>query len=237
MYRDADLSELENRLEYTFADRGLLERALCHASYINEAGGADSDSNERLEFLGDAVLGLGIAAYLYEKAPKVGEGKLTAMRAGLVRSDSLADLAREIDLGRYLRLGKGAEKNGERENGSVLEDAFEAVMGAVYLDGGASESRRVVRRIFTEKLDEQLRAAYGGENYYDYKTNLQIELQRNGCAEIRYETVSESGPDHSKTFCVRVSSGGAALGEGEGKTKKHAEQHAAKMALEALGCI
>jgi len=235
--RAEGLAALEQAIGYRFYDRSLLAQALCHSSYANEAADGAIESNERLEFLGDAVLELAITSLIFERCTRCGEGQLTTLRANLVRTETLAQMARRIGLGAHLLLGKGAEKNGERENDSVLEDAFEAMLGAVFLDGTAAAARKVVRLLFSDTVEEQLRLIWGGERFYDYKTTLQIELQRDGSRVIRYETIDESGPDHDKTFRVRVLVGGDVLGEGEGKTKKRAEQHAAKMALEGIGCI
>jgi ribonuclease-3 len=237
MHEDGDLAALEENIGYRFSDRSLLVQALRHASHVNESGDDSLSSNERLEFLGDAALGFVVAALLYEQCAAYGEGSLTTLRAKLVRTESLAEMARRIDLGRFLLLGKGAEKNGERQNDTVLENAFEAVVGAVYLDGTAAAAHTVVRNLFLGKLKYELGRIRADRSFYDYKTTLQIELQRDGAAEIRYETVSETGPDHNKTFCVRVCLNGETLGEGEGKTKKSAEQNAAKIALEEMACI
>ncbi|MDR1816030.1 MAG: ribonuclease III [Clostridiales Family XIII bacterium] len=231
---DEQLTAFEERLGYAFCDRELLKRALRHSSYVNEIGGAGLESNERLEFLGDAVLECTVTALLFERGSGYSEGVLTAVRARLVRTDSLARMARRLGLGGLLLLGRGAERGGERDNDTVLEDAFEALIGAVFLDGTAALAQRVVRRLFTDEVDGQIRHIAHGERYFDYKTTLQIELQRGGAADIRYETVSESGPDHDKTFVVRVLHNGRPLGEGTGKTKKAAEQAAAEQALGGL---
>jgi len=228
-----DIAILEARLGYSFCDRTLLERALCHTSYINENPGERGTSNERLEFLGDAVVELGVTTLIYNECDRFSEGKMTALRAKLVRTESLAHIARKIGLGEFLKLGKGADRSGERENDTVLENAFEAVMGAVFLDGTAAAARRVIREIFLPELEEQIDGQEVTGDIYDYKTRLQIELQRGGAARIHYKIVSESGPDHDKTFRVRVE-GGSFSGEGEGKTKKAAEQNAAKAALESI---
>ncbi|MDR1797637.1 MAG: ribonuclease III [Clostridiales Family XIII bacterium] len=232
-------AELEESLGYVFFDRALLERAFCHSSFANEAADEAIRSNEQLEFLGDAVLELAVTSLIYERSARYGysEGILTAVRAQLVRTSSLAAMARKLGLGRWLKLGRGAEKNGERENDTVLEDTFEALVGAIYLDGTAAHARLIVRRLFEAPVDAELRTLGAGERYFDYKTTLQIELQRGGVANIRYETVSESGPDHDKTFVVHVLLDGEWLGEGKGKTKKTAEQAAAKAALQSIGIV
>jgi len=224
-------SALEARIGYRFSDPALLARALSHTSWVNESSDPEERSNETLEFLGDAVLELGVSALIYERCEGLGEGVMTTLRARLVRSESLASMARMLDLGAFLRLGVGAERGGERENDSVLEDAFEALLGAIYLDGGAEAARFAVRRLFETEIEAQASRLSGGGSIHDYKTLLQIELQKSGPVEIRYETLSEEGPDHGKTFTVRVSANGVPLGEGSGRTKKAAEQAAAQAAL------
>jgi ribonuclease-3 len=231
------LTEIQSRLGYDFRDPALLTMALTHSSYTNEVGIRHADSNERLEFLGDAVTGLGVAAMIFERFPRMTEGRMSALRANLVKSDTLAGLARNLGLGAGLRLGVGADKTGLRDHDSVLEDAFEAVMGAIFLDGGAAAVGAAVRSLFSERLDEQAALLARGNSIDDYKTMLQIEIQKNGAANIRYATIAESGLDHEKKFHVAVHVGEERLGEGSGKTKKEAEKMAAKMALEGLGCI
>jgi len=221
-------SELESRIGYVFKDGELLREALTHSSYANEQGGG-SCSNERLEFLGDAVTGLEAALLIYENGPELSEGQMTAERASLVSTEGLSSIARSIELGKHLYLGVGAEKTGVRENDSVLEDAFEALIGAVFLDGGAEAARGVLRNLFKE-------TAFGLFDT-DYKSRLQEELQKKGTTGISYIIKEDSGPDHDKWFRVAVEADGRELGEGTGKTKKNAEKMAAKMALEELKCI
>ena len=230
-------SELEARIGYIFKDAELLENALTHSSYANEQGEAGPESNERLEFLGDAVTGLETALLIFEKGPDMGEGQMTAVRAALVRTEGLAAAARTIDLGDCLLLGIGAEKTGLRENDAVLENAFEALVAAVYLDGGQEAARRVIRGLFASEAEAKIRVFSDDKFDTDYKSRLQEELQKNGAASIRYKLKSASGPDHDKTFRVSVVCGGGEIGEGTGKTKKSAEQMAAKRALEELKCI
>jgi len=221
-------SELESRIGYTFRDAELLKEALTHSSYANEQG-EGSCSNERLEFLGDAVTGLEAALLIFENGPGLNEGQMTAARASLVGAEGLSSIARSIELGKHLYLGVGAEKTGIRENESVLEDAFEALVGAVFLDGGTEAARGVLRNLFKETTPGILGA--------DYKSRLQEELQKKGATDINYIIKEDSGPDHDKWFRVAVEAGGRELGEGTGKTKKNAEKMAAKMALEELKCI
>ena len=237
MGRTGGWSELESTIGYVFQNEGLLETALTHSSYANERELEAAQSYERLEFLGDAVTGLEVALLIFENGPGLTEGQMTAARAELVRSESLAGIARRMGLGSYLRLGVGAEKAGVRKNDAVLEDAFEAVAAAVFLDGGREAARQMIQRCFLDAALERIMSFSGDGPYPDFKSRLQIELQKNGAADIRYVLLGESGPDHDKWFRVSVKSGGRELGTGEGKTKKEAEKMAAKMALEGLKCI
>ncbi|MDR3364159.1 MAG: ribonuclease III [Clostridiales Family XIII bacterium] len=231
------LPALEAKLGYVFQDRKLLETALTHSSYANEQDDEDVKSFERLEFLGDAVTGLEVALMIFERGQQLSEGHMTAVRAALVRTEGLAKIARGLGLGQYLRLGIGAEKADVRENDTVLEDAFEALMAAVFLDGGGEEARALIRRLFSETGEKQIRAFMKSGSYADFKSRLQIELQKDGVAHILYNVLDESGPDHDKHFRVEVTCDGRRLGTGEGKTKKHAEKMAAEAALEGLQCI
>lgn len=232
-----NIASLEERLDYVFKDNGLLINSLMHSSYVNEKSSEQLDSNERLEFLGDSVLGMLIAEILYKRLPSYGEGALTAMKSRLVNTDALSDIARNLGIGDCLILGKGAEKQGESNNNTLLEDAFEAVIGAIYLDGGYECSKKVIEKIYEDRIIEQINLFENCESYYDYKTALQIKLQKNGSVDIKYEVISETGPDHEKIFTVAVRCGGKKLGEGMGKSKKMAEQMAAKIALEGSECI
>ena len=229
--------ELEARIGYTFQDEGLLYNALTHSSYANEQGDGVTESNERLEFLGDAVTGLEVAFLIYETGPWMTEGQMTAVRASLVRTEGLSAVARAIGLGRYIRLGVGADRIGVRENDTALENAFEALVAAVYLDGGAAAARGMIRGLFSEAVEEKIRVFTDNRFGKDYKSRLQEELQKNGTAKIVYRITEESGPDHDKTFCVSVFCEDKECGAGTGKTKKNAENMAAKRALEELNCI
>ena len=237
MNKSRDLLELESRIGYKFENAELLRTALTHSSYANEQGDGEAESNERLEFLGDAVIGLGVALLIFDKGPHLDEGKMTELRATLVRSEALAGLARSLELGEYIQLGVGADRTDIRENSAVLEDAFEAMVAAVFLDGGVETARQLIRRLFETAVEEELLCFYDGGLNLDYKSRLQMELQRNGAADIRYKLLREIGPDHDKRFSVAVVSKGKVLGTGEGKTKKYAEKMAAKKALEELKCI
>lgn len=224
------LHELEQHLDYTFHDLRLLRAALYHSSYANEHRAQSVSSNERLEFLGDAVLGFVSADYLYGKHPDLPEGELTRIRAALVCEDSLHEVAQRLHLGDFLMLGKGEESGGGRHRPSILADAVEAVLAAVYLDGGIDEARALVHRILLEKEPEQVVES----RRRDCKTELQELVQRKPNQELRYELVSESGPDHAKVFTVAVMLNGQVVGLGSGHSKKEAEQAAARTALEQM---
>lgn len=224
------LHELEQHLDYTFHDLRLLRAALYHSSYANEHRAQSVSSNERLEFLGDAVLGFVSADYLYGKHPDLPEGELTRIRAALVCEDSLHEVAQRLHLGDFLMLGKGEESGGGRHRPSILADAVEAVLAAVYLDGGIDEARALIHRILLEKEPEQVVES----RRRDCKTELQELVQRKPNQELRYELVSESGPDHAKVFTVAVMLNGQVVGLGSGHSKKEAEQSAARTALEQM---
>lgn len=222
--------ELEKKLGYTFQDRTLLETALSHSSYANENKALSLESNERLEFLGDFVLGQIVATYLYLRYPKMPEGQMTRLRADLVCETSLHEVAQKLELGRYIKLGRGEEHTGGRERESILADAVEAVIAAMYLDGGIDVSKHFI--------DTYILAGFEAEETHsvtDYKTALQERVQRRAGQVLNYELVAQSGPDHRKTFTMRVTLNGKSIGEGNGRTKKEAEQNAAKSGLEAVG--
>ena len=237
MERSESLTELESRINYIFKDSSLLETALTHSSYANEQPGDQVESYERLEFLGDAVMGLEIAFLIYEMDSNLAEGQMTAIRSSLVRTEGLSDMARSIELGKYIRLGVGAERTEVRENKAILEDVFESLIAAIFLDGGIKAARNVIRRLFSSEVKEKVVGLTGVDFFTDYKSQLQNHLQKNGAADIQYELLNESGPDHDKRFQSSVISEGRVLGTGDGKTKKHAEKMAAKAALEELKCI
>lgn len=216
-----------SRLGLSPQSAGLYRQALTHSSYANELGRGDLSSNQRLEFLGDAVLQLIISDELYRRFPERPEGELTKMRAAVVCEPTLSKLARSLELGRHLLLGRGEETTGGRNRDSLQADALEALIGAVYLDLGLERARCLVRRLFTPEIDLVER----GEHRHDYKTMLQELCQRSSGERLRYQVVSEEGPDHRKTFRVAVSLGQRALGFGDGRSKKEAEQSAAKTAL------
>lgn len=221
------MKELEAELDYTFKNSTLLENALTHSSYANEHKGGLT-SNERLEFLGDAILGMVVADHLYRTHPDLPEGELTRTRAALVCEESLHEVALRLNLGSYLLLGKGEELGGGRKRPSILADATEAVLAALYLDGGIAQARRTVKKYILERETEK-------NVDRDHKTALQEFIQRESGRSLCYRLVSESGPDHDKSFVVEVALDGAVVGSGQGRTKKDAEQAAARGAMKTLG--
>lgn len=223
------MDALEAKLGYAFHDRRLLENALMHSSYANEKRARGCTSNERLEFLGDSVLGMVTATRLYQLYPDMPEGKMSRLRAELVCEQSLHAVALELELGDYIRLGHGEARNGGRERPSILADAVEAIIAAMYLDGGLEQARRFI-------LDHILTGLADGQMHHvsDYKTDLQERVQRKQGQTLEYTLLSESGPDHNKTFTMNVLLNGKEIGQGSGRTKKEAEQAAAKCALERM---
>ena len=220
---------LEQKLGYKFNNINLLKNALTHSSYANEVRNGFS-SNERLEFLGDSVLSIVVSDYIYKHYPNMPEGELTKLRASLVCEKSLCAFSRELELGSYLMLGKGEEKGGGRERDSILADAFEAVLAAIYLDGGMEPARRHVMNFVLRELKHT-----DDEVFKDYKTALQEIIQRNPEESVTYILIDESGPDHDKSFTVEVRLNSNVIGKGTGKNKKRAEQMAAKEALMLMG--
>ena len=227
MSREIEMNTLEEKLGYTFQNRALLENALTHSSCANESRGKLS-SNERLEFLGDSILGMVVADHLYRNHPDLPEGELTRTRAALVCEDSLVEVAKELGLGDYLRLGKGEEAGGGRQRPSIRADAVEAVLAAVYLDGGIGSARKIIQKYILS------REVAGLTKPRDYKTALQELVQRENGQVLRYRLTGEEGPDHNKRFFVAVDLNGNCVGSGTGRSKKEAEQMAAKAAIAAL---
>ena len=223
------MQTLESRIGYHFKNTELLRTALTHSSYANERRALGAVSYERLEFLGDAVLGLTTAEFLYRHTPALPEGRMTKLRAELVCETSLHKTALELGLGEFMRLGRGEELTGGRERVSILADMVEAIIAAIYLDGGMDEAKRfIMAHVLSDaEIDDRRPTA-------DYKTALQELVQQEGEAHIVYELIDESGPDHSKTFTFSVTVNGAEIGTGSGRTKKEAEQAAARIALEKL---
>lgn len=221
---NAKLKELEQKINYTFKDFSLLQQAMMHSSYTNEKHLPKYRCNERLEFLGDAVLELVSSEYLFQESAHTPEGELTRTRASMVCEPSLALCARDIGLGDYLLLGKGEEATGGRYRDSVTSDAMEALIGAVYLDGGFTSAKEFIRRfVLTDLEDKKL--------FYDSKTILQEMVQAKKCGDISYHLIGEEGPDHNKSFSVEVRIGETVFGGGKGRTKKAAEQQAAYQAI------
>jgi ribonuclease-3 len=221
------LNDLAGRLGHTFGDGELLSRALAHRSWCAETPG--NPSNERLEFLGDAVLGLVVTDHIFRSYPLLPEGELAKVRASVVSAAALADVAAELDLGEALLLGKGEDASGGREKPSILADALEAVIGAVYLDAGWDGAAAVVLGLLGDRIAE----AAAGPGGQDYKTRLQ-ELSARSFEDVPSYLVVDEGPDHAKRFFATVIVGGRPRGKGEGRSKKQAEQAAARCAWEVL---
>lgn len=221
------MKTLEEKLGYTFQDPGLLENALTHSSCANESRGR-LNSNERLEFLGDSILGMVVADYLYRTHPDLPEGELTRTRASLVCEESLVEVAKLWNLGAYLRLGRGEESGGGRTRPSIQADAVEAVLAAVYLDGGIGSARKIIQHFI---LSREAAVVHAGR---DYKTALQELVQRESGQVLKYCLTGEEGPDHDKRFFVTVELNGKPVGSGQGHSKKLAEQMAAKAAFQKL---
>jgi ribonuclease-3 len=236
----ASLEELEIRLGHSFANRKLLEQALTHRSLTRDgtrdsAAAARTEDNERLEFLGDAVVGLAAAESLYLRYPDLAEGDLTRLRGALVSRRHLGQVARQLELGRYLLLGRSEENSGGRAKPALLANTMEAVLGALFLDAGLEAVRRVVDGLVMEpSADELRRQLLTGEGIGDYKSGLQELLQARRLGQPDYCTTAESGPDHCKQFFVEVRCGSRALARGTGRNRKLAEQDAARQALETL---
>ena len=222
------LSDLEKAIGYRFQNIALLQNALAHSSYANERWPDSLLSNERLEFLGDSILGMTVADYLYRNFPDRPEGELTRMRADMVCETTLAAVANRIGLGQHLLLGHGEEQGGGRARPSILADAVESVIAACYLDGGFESAAQFIRTFIL--CDVPVKRLHN----VDYKTTLQEQVQRKKDQVLSYTLTGESGPDHDKQFCVAVSLNGKTVGEGIGRSKKKAEQDAARVAIEKL---
>ena len=223
----ADLNEFQSKIGYTFKNRHLLEQALTHSSYANEKHMKKHSDNERLEFLGDAVLEIVSSEFLFINYPQKPEGELTKLRASIVCEPTLALCTKPLDLGKYLRLGRGEDHTGGRKRKSILSDALEAVIGAIYLDGGFTNAKEFIHRfVLTDQEDKKL--------FYDSKTILQEIVQAEKLGEIEYHLIGEEGPDHNKSFSVELTIRGRSYGKGKGRTKKAAEQQAAYEAIHVL---
>ena len=224
----ADLAELEEKIGYKFKKREYLRRAMTHSSY---SGGKNNGSNERLEFLGDSVLQITVSQYLFTNMTTVPEGGLTKLRASIVCENSLYNFANRIELGKYILLGKGEEMTGGRTRRSILADAFEAMIAAVYLDGGMDAAMAMIMR-FVPSI-EALKS--GKVKLGDYKTVLQEIIQKNPEEKVSYEVVESSGEQHKKRFTAQVLLNGQIIGKGSGLSEKEAEQEAAKEAVSLMG--
>ena len=218
--------ELEKNLDYTFKNKNLLKQALTHSSYANEA---HTQSNERLEFLGDSVLSLIVSDHIYNRF-NTPEGELTKLRASLVCETSLYEFAKQLELGKFMLLGKGEQQYRGNERPSMLADAFEAVLAAIYLDGGMEPAKNLVLRFVKEDLTHTERITFK-----DYKTKLQEVIQKNPEERLEYVLVGEKGPDHDKEFTVELRLNSNVIAKGVGKSKKMAEQNAACQALKLMG--
>lgn len=221
------MTELEQRLGYAYRDRALLETALSHSSYANERCQQPLASYERLEFLGDSILGFVTAEYLYSVFPTKPEGELTRIRAELVCEKNLAEVARSLHLGDHLLLGHGEAQTGGRDRSGILCDVMESLIAAAYLDGGFAAAKGIIDRLILTRLTEVVKT-------HDYKTELQELVQQKKNQHLTYELIGESGPDHCKEFSVRVLLNGQPVGEGSGTSKKRAEQSAAAQAISRL---
>jgi ribonuclease-3 len=225
-----DFTSLYKELEYEYSNPDLLKHALTHSSYVNDNGMKRSDSNERLEFLGDAILGSIVGKILYLKYPETNEGTLTRLRAKIVCEKSLSDAARKLNLGDYLYLSKGEITDHGQDKPSILCDAMEAIIGSMYLDGGLEVTKRFVNRV----LESVIKAAEDASFMEDSKSRLQRLLQRNGSVTIEYRVSDELGLPHDKVFVIDVYCNGDKLGTGCGKNKKEAEMESAHNAIESL---
>ncbi len=225
--------QLEEKIDYYFNSEDILMTALTHSSYANENKKSKTKVkyNERLEFLGDSVLSLMVSDHLFKRYPKYSEGKMTKTRALIVCEGTLYIAAKKMDLGKYLLVGKGEEKGGGRYRPSILADAFEALVGAIYLDGGVDEAFKFLKLNLLEIIEDTLKS---DELFVDYKTKIQEIVQKNPSKTVEYKLVGEEGPDHEKTFTTELYISGELFGKGTGKTKKESEQNAAKECYEKL---
>lgn len=222
------LEQLEQAIGYSFQDKGLLETALCHSSYANETLHDSLKSYERLEFLGDSILGFVVAEYLYQNYPEKPEGQLTRLRAELVCETNLAKIAAKIGIGEHLKLGHGGEQDGGRHRASIIADVVESIIAASYLDGGEQAARGIINRFVLSEV------SFDAIRDDDYKTALQEIIQRKKNQSVSYRLIGEKGPDHQKVFCIEVLLNGQTIGTGEGTSKKRAEQSAAQAAIAYL---
>ena len=225
---ELQMKELQDKIGYSFNNVALLRKSMTHSSYANEKIKSAGASNERLEFLGDSLLGMTVALLIYNIKPELSEGQMTKLRAELVCERSLADVAAELDLGSYLLLGRGEINGGGRSRPSILSDAFEALIAAIYLDGGYEPIEKLISVLFTTRVKNP------AQSNKDYKTKLQEIIQGKPGRSLVYEVTNEIGPDHNKIFTVEVKVNDKLIAAGSGKSKKLAEQNAAKEALKEL---
>ncbi|MDE6746749.1 MAG: ribonuclease III [Oscillospiraceae bacterium] len=224
-----DFTEFEKKIGYTFKNKELLHEALSHSSYANELK-RGRNSNERLEFLGDSVLSIVVSKHLFTHFKHLPEGELTKIRASLVCEKALFEFSKKIDLGKHILLGKGEENSGGRTRPSIVSDAFEAVIAAVFLDGGMEEAEKYVLSFIPKNLE-----ANSSKSLHDYKTMLQEIIQKNPEERVEYVLADQTGPDHDRSFVVQVRLNSNVIGTGEGHSKKQAEQAAAREALSLMG--
>ncbi|MBQ7218888.1 MAG: ribonuclease III [Ruminococcus sp.] len=223
------MNDLQEAIGYSFNNPALLTEAMTHSSYAHEQH-KNMKNNERLEFLGDAVLSIVVSDYIYTHCPDLPEGELTKLRASLVCEKSLFDFAKQIDLGSYLRLSNGERRNGGANRPSIVSDAFEALIAAIYLDGGMEPAKKHILRFVIPEIEN-----HRNNSFKDYKTALQEIIQKNPGERLEYKLVGSSGPDHNKHFKVEVCLNSNVIGRGGGRSKKEAEQQAAREALELMG--
>lgn len=226
---DINTKPLQQTIKYQFKDESILIVALTHSSFANEKG-KKTPCNERLEFLGDAVLSIVVSDYIFSHCPNFPEGELTKLRASLVCEKSLFEFAKQIKLGNYILLSRGEKNNKGNERPSILSDAFEALIAAIYLDGGMDKAKEFVLSFVIPEINN-----HKPKSFKDYKTQLQEIIQKNPGEQLEYVLVGESGPDHNKHFVVEVHLNSNVIGKGGGKSKKEAEQRAAQKALELMG--
>jgi ribonuclease-3 len=227
---EENITKLESTIDYVYKDKCNVMLALTHSSYANENKALKLNSNERLEFLGDAILNIAISEYIYKNYENLPEGEMTKMRASIVCEASLMRCSNAINLGKYLFLGKGEEVTGGRSRTSILSDAFEALIGSIYLDSGFENARLFIYA----SMREIIGGTANGDTFIDYKTQLQEKAQKISDQKIIYDILEEKGPDHNKFFVAQVSLGERVMGTGEGKSKKEAEQKAAAVALSKI---
>ncbi len=221
------IPQFEEKIGYTFKDKNNIILALTHSSFANENRGEGLSSNERVEFLGDSVLNIVTSENIYNIYSNLAEGEMTKLRASLVCEASLVNFSNAIEIGKYLLLGKGEELTGGRTRTSILSDAFEAVIGAIYNDGGIDSARNFIN----SHMEPLLKKGVNCGSFVDFKTQLQEIVQKQGEKKISYEIIDQKGPDHNKLFVVQVKIGNQVMGTGEGKSKKEAEQNAAEAAV------